>query len=130
MGIRTQAPIRHQHIPCVQARMDCLHLSQVMREEGCDDQLQEHPGARLEAPQQPGDGNAEPGARHGRLAARVLERRGIRQGAARPSDHKGARAVPPPCITGALEAQRRVTRSAKRGRGGGAGLTLSRGTAP
>ena len=72
MGIRTQAPIRYQHIPCLHARMDGLHLSQVMSEEGCDDQLQEHTGARMEEPQQPGDGKAAPGALHCRLAERVL----------------------------------------------------------
>ena len=100
MGIRTQAPIRHQHIPCLQARMDRLHLSQVMREEGRDDQLQEHPRARMEEPQQPGDGNAAPGALHCRLAERVLSRRGIRHRAARPIDQTGAIAGPLPFIKG------------------------------
>jgi hypothetical protein len=43
MRIGTQAPIGDQHIPCLQTRMDRLHLGQVVSHEGRDHQLQEHP---------------------------------------------------------------------------------------
>ena len=51
MGIGTQAPISHQYIPFLQARMDRLHPGQIVGEEGRDDQLQEHTRARMEQPQ-------------------------------------------------------------------------------
>ena len=41
MRIGTQAPIGHQYIPCLQARMDRLHVGQVVGQKGCDDQLEE-----------------------------------------------------------------------------------------
>jgi hypothetical protein len=48
MSIGTQPPVGHQYIPCLQARMDCLHPGQIVGQEGRDDQLQEHTGARME----------------------------------------------------------------------------------
>jgi hypothetical protein len=48
MRVGTQAPIGHQHIPCLQARMDRLHVGQVVGQEGCDDQLEEHTSAGME----------------------------------------------------------------------------------
>jgi hypothetical protein len=72
MGIRARAPIGHQPIPGVSARMDRLSPGQVMGEEGRDDELQEHPGARLEQPQEPGHGEAAPGPLPYRRAERLL----------------------------------------------------------
>jgi hypothetical protein len=72
MRIGTQAPIGHQHIPCVQARMDRLYVGQVMGQQGCDDQLEEHPGARMEEPQEVRQGNAAPQPLLGRLAECLL----------------------------------------------------------
>jgi len=63
LGRRTQAPIRHAHVTGWSARMDGLHPREIVGEEGRDDPRQEHPGARLEPPQQP---------RHGKAAARPL----------------------------------------------------------
>ena len=48
MRLGTQSPIGHQHIPCLQARMDRLHVGQVVGQEGCDDQLEEHTSAGME----------------------------------------------------------------------------------
>ena len=61
VGQRTQAPIGHQHIACLSARMHRLHVSQVVGEERRDDQFEEHPAAGMEQPQEPGDGKAAPG---------------------------------------------------------------------
>ncbi len=47
----TQAPIGHQHIPFLHARMDCLHPGQIVGEKGYNHQLQEYTG-----PQESGDG--------------------------------------------------------------------------
>jgi len=90
MGIRTQASIPHQHIPCLQAWMDLSHQGQIMGEEGCGHQRQEESGARVEQPQQPYHGKAAPRPLHVRLAARVPEGRGIRHRAARAIDEEGA----------------------------------------
>lgn len=50
MGVGTQAPIRHEHITGCSHGMHLLHLGEIMGEEGRDDQLQEHTGARMEQP--------------------------------------------------------------------------------
>jgi len=71
-GIRTEAPIGHQHIPCVSARRPRLHWSQVVGEERRDHQLEEPPAAGMEEPQEPGDGNAAPRPLLRRLAKRLL----------------------------------------------------------
>jgi hypothetical protein len=47
-GIGTQAPVGHQYIAWLYARMDRLHPGQIMGQKGCNDQLQEHTGARME----------------------------------------------------------------------------------
>jgi hypothetical protein len=52
----------------------------------------------MEEPQQPGDGEAAPRPLHGRLAERLLSRRGIRHGAAGPIDKKGAMSQPTPFL--------------------------------
>ena len=72
MRIGTQSPIGHQYIPFLQARMDRLHPGQIVGQEGRDHQLQEHTGARMEQPQEPGDGKAAPRPLLRRLAERVL----------------------------------------------------------
>jgi hypothetical protein len=98
MRIGTQAPIGHQHVPGLQARMDRRHVGQVVGEEGCDDQLQEHPGARMEEPQKVRHGKATPRPLLGRLAERVLEGWGIGHRAARAVDEKRPVAMPPPFV--------------------------------
>lgn len=65
MRIGAQAPIGHQHIPCVQARMHRLHVGQVVGEEGCDDQLEEHSGAGMEQAQEVCHGKTAPRPLHG-----------------------------------------------------------------
>jgi hypothetical protein len=72
MRVGTQAPIGHQHIPGLQARMNRLHVGQVVGQEGCDDQLEEHPGARMEQPQEVRHGKAAPRPLHVWLAERLL----------------------------------------------------------
>ena len=72
MGLRTQAPIRHEHGTRLYARMDGLHPGEIVGEEGRDDPLQEHPGARMEQPQQSRHGNAAPRPLLCWLAERVL----------------------------------------------------------
>ena len=72
MGVGTQAPIGHEYIPWLEGRMHRLHLSQVVGQEGRDHQLQEHTGARMAQPQEPGDGNAAPRPLLCWLAERVL----------------------------------------------------------
>jgi hypothetical protein len=78
MGVRTQAPIGHQHISCVYAWMHRLHVGQVMGEQGRHDPLQEDPGARMAQPQKLRQGNAAPRARRRRRADSSLEHRGTR----------------------------------------------------
>src|ERR671924_1339863 len=80
--------------------MDHLHPDKIVGEEGRDDQLQEHTGARLEEPQEPSDGKAAPRPLLRRLAERVLSGRGIRHGASRAIDEKGAMTLPPPFVQG------------------------------
>jgi hypothetical protein len=72
MGIRTQASIGYEHIPCLQAWMDRLHQGQVMGEEGRGHQLQEESDASMEQPQQPYHGKAAPRPLLCRLAERLL----------------------------------------------------------
>jgi hypothetical protein len=72
MGVRTQPPIGPQHISCLSARRDRLHVSQVVGEERRDDQLEKHPAAGMEQPQEPGDGKATPRPWLRRLAKRRL----------------------------------------------------------
>jgi hypothetical protein len=54
-----------------------LHLGQIVREEGRDDQREERPGAGMEEPQEVRHGNATPRPLLGRLAERLLEGWGI-----------------------------------------------------
>ena len=61
--------------------MERLPLGQVVGEEGCDHQLQEHPGARMKEPQQPRHGKAAPRPLYVRLAEGALEGRCIGHGA-------------------------------------------------
>jgi hypothetical protein len=61
MGIGTQAPIGHEYIPWVQARMDRWHPGQIVGEEGRDHQLQEHTGARWNSPSSRATGKPHPG---------------------------------------------------------------------
>jgi len=74
--------------------MHPLHLGEIMGEEGRDDQLQEHTGARMEQPQEVCYREPAPRPLLCRLAERVLEGRSIGYGAARPIDKKGTMAVP------------------------------------
>jgi hypothetical protein len=52
--------------------MDRLHVSEIVGEERGDHQLQEHTGAGVEQPQEPGHGKAAPGLLFRRLAEGVL----------------------------------------------------------
>ena len=89
MGRGAQAPIRHQHIPCLQARMDLLHLGQVVRHERRGHDFQEQAGASMGQPQQPRDGNATPRSVPRRLPERLLQSWGIRHRTARAVDDIG-----------------------------------------
>jgi hypothetical protein len=80
--------------------MHRLHLSQVVGEERRDDQLQEHTSARREQPQPSRHGQAAPRPLRCWLAARVLQGRGIGQGASRALDEKWTMALPPPVVQG------------------------------
>jgi hypothetical protein len=133
MGIRTEAPIGHQHIPFVSARMHRLYLSQVVGEERRDYQLEEHTAAGMEQPQEPGDRKAAPRPLLRRLAKRLLSDRSIGHGASRAIDQKGAMAMPSPFVQGGslhrtAEALQEEVKEAQRG--SGAGLTGGRRTAP
>jgi hypothetical protein len=97
MGVGTQAPIGHEHVPWVSARMDRLPPGEIVGEEGRDHQLQEHTGARMEQPQEPGDRKAAPRPLLCWLAERVLSGRGSGHGTSRAIDEKRAMALPPPC---------------------------------
>ena len=66
--------------------MDRLHPGQIMGQEGCNDQLQKHTGARLEPSQEPGDGEAAPRPLLRRLAEGGLQGRGIGHRASRAPD--------------------------------------------
>jgi hypothetical protein len=98
MGVRTQAPSGHEHVPWGSAWMHRLYPGEIVGEEGRDDELQEEPGAGMKEPQQPRHGNAAPRLLHRRLAERLLEGRRIGHGAPRAVDEKGAMPVPPPLI--------------------------------
>ena len=50
MGIGTQAPIGHEHVPWVEGRMDRLHPSESVGEEGRDHPRQEQARAGMEQP--------------------------------------------------------------------------------
>jgi hypothetical protein len=78
MGIGTEAPIGHEHVPGWSARMHGLHPGELVGEEGRDDPRQAHPGARMNQPQQSRHGNAAPRPQLGWLAERVREGRGTR----------------------------------------------------
>ena len=100
MRVGTQPPIRHQHITGCSHRVHLLHLGEIMGEEGCDDQLQEHTGARMEEPQEVCHGNAAPRPLLRRLAERVLKGRRIGHRAPRAINEKGTMALPPPVVQG------------------------------
>jgi hypothetical protein len=85
MGRGTQAPIGHQYITGLSARMDRLHPGKIMGQEGRNDQLQEHTCARMEQSQEPGDGEAAPRPLRRRLAEGGLQGRSIWHGASEPS---------------------------------------------
>jgi hypothetical protein len=80
--------------------MDRVHLGEIVGEEGRDHKLEEHTGAGMEEPQQPGDGKAAPRPLLRRLAERFLEGGRIGHGASRAIDEKGAMAMPPPFVHG------------------------------
>jgi hypothetical protein len=100
LGIRPEAPIGHQHIPFWSARMHRRHLRQVVGEERRDHQLEEHPAAGMEEPQEPGDGNAAPRPLRRRLAKRLLSGGRSGHGASRAIDSAGAVAMPLPFVQG------------------------------
>jgi hypothetical protein len=56
----TQPPIRHEYTSRGLGRVHLLHLGKIVGEQGRDDRLKGHPGARTEQPQEPGDGEAAP----------------------------------------------------------------------
>jgi len=115
------------------ARMHRLHLSQVVGEEGRDDQLEEHTAAGMDQPQEAGDGNAAPRPWRRRLAKRLLSGRRSGHGAARAIDHNGAVARPSPVVQGGLlhrAAEARQEEVKKASRESGAGLTGGRRTEP
>jgi hypothetical protein len=99
-GRGTQAPVGHEHIVWLSARMDRLHPGKIMGQEGRNDQLQKHTGARMEQSQEPGDGEAAPRPLLRRLAECVLEGRGVGHGASRAIDETRARAMPSPVVQG------------------------------
>ena len=98
MGRGTEAPIGHEPVPFLSARMHGLHLGQIVGEEGRDDHRQEQTSPGMAQPQEPRDGNAAPRPLRRRLAERFLSGRSIGHGASRAIDQKGAMPVPPPCI--------------------------------
>jgi hypothetical protein len=71
-GVGTQPPIRHEHVPWVSGRMDRLPPSAIVSDEGRDHPRQEHPGAGMEQPEEPRDGNAAPRPLYRRLTKCVL----------------------------------------------------------
>jgi hypothetical protein len=104
-----------------------LHLGEIVREEGRDDQLQEHTGARMEQPQEVCHGKAAPGALFRRLPERLLQGRSIGHRASRAIDEKGAMTLPPLFVQGgslygAAEAFEEESEEAQREFG--AGLTV------
>ena len=119
MRVGTQAPIRHEHITGGSHRVHLVHLGEIVGEEGRDDQLQEHTGARMEQPQEARHGKAASRPLPRRLAERVLEGRRIGHRAPRAIDEKGAMALPPPVVQGGSlhGAPKRSRRRAKRRNG-------------
>ena len=113
--------------------MYLLHLGEIVSQEGRDDQLQEHPSARMEQPQEVGHGKAAPRPLHGRLAEGVLEGRRIGHGAARAVGEKRAMAMPSPFVQGGplhRAAETLEEESEEAQRESGAGLTVRRRTEP
>ena len=113
--------------------MDRPHLGQIVSEEGRDHPLQEHAGARMEQPQEPGDGQAAPWPLLRRRPERLLQGRSVRHRTPRAIDQKGAMAMPPPVVQGgwlhrAAEALQAEVKKAPRE--SGAGLTGGRRTEP
>jgi hypothetical protein len=68
LGRRTEAPIGHQYVSLLSARMHRLHVSQVVGEERRDDARQEYTSARMEQLHEMRHGNATPRSRLRRLA--------------------------------------------------------------
>ena len=58
MRVRTQPPIGHEPITGCSHRVHLLHLGEIVGEEGRDHPRQEHPGARMEQPQEVGHAEA------------------------------------------------------------------------
>jgi hypothetical protein len=108
MGVGTQAPLGHEDIPWLEARMDRLHPGQSVSEAGRDHELQEHTGARMEPPQPSRHGNAAPRPRLCWRAERFLSGRGLGHGTSRAIDEKRAMTMPPPFVQG-----RRLHRAAE-----------------
>jgi hypothetical protein len=50
MGVGTQAPIGHEHVPWLYGWMDRLPPGEIVGEEGRDHPRQEHTGASMELP--------------------------------------------------------------------------------
>jgi hypothetical protein len=98
MGVGTQAPVRHEHITGFSSGVHRVHLGKIVGEAGRDHELQAQARAGVEQPQEVRHGNAAPRPLLRRLTARLLEGRGIRHGAARAIDPKGAMPVPLPFI--------------------------------
>ena len=72
MGVGTQPAIAHEHITGWSARMDRLHPSQIVAQEGRHHSLQEPTSAGMEQPQQPRHGKAAPRPRLRRPAESSL----------------------------------------------------------
>ena len=72
MGIGTQAPIGRAHITGLSARMERVHLRELVGEEGRDHPFQEQAGAGTEQPLQSRHGNAAPRPRLRWLAEGLL----------------------------------------------------------
>ena len=133
MGRGTEAPIGHEHVPFLSARMHGLHRGQIVGEEGRDDQRQEQTSAGMEQPQEPSDGEAAPRSLLRRLPERLLHGWSVRPRAPRALDQPGAMARPPPFVQGgslhrAAEARQAAVNKAPRA--SGAGLTVGRRPAP
>jgi hypothetical protein len=74
--VGTQPPIRHEHVSGLSARIDRLHVREIVGEERSHHQLQEHPSAGMEQPQETGHREAAPRSLRRRLAEGGLEGRG------------------------------------------------------
>ena len=100
MGLGTQAPIGHEPIVWLSARMDRLHPGEIVGQKGRDDQLEEHTRAGMAQAQQARHGNATPGPLFRRLPERLLQGRSVRHGTSRAIDQTRAMALPPPFVQG------------------------------